>query len=615
MVAKAEWRWAAIWSGVLVVASTLPYVIAALATPADLFYTGLLSNPEDGHAYLARMQQGLGGAWLYRLAFTAEPHTGAFLFTYYLFLGHVARWSGLPPILVFHLARMSNGFLLLLVLYYTIAHFVDRPQRQFAFLTTSLGSGLGWLAVLLGKMTVDLWVPEGYVFYSLFVNPHFPLAMAMLLLLIVWGATPWAATEGCPYTATEGRPYTATEGRPCWTPGAHRKGWRLPALALGAAILGVVQPFCLLTVGVVLLLYALVRWVRDRHVPWSTIASGVVIGAAGMPFAVNAYLASTRNPTFASWAAQNQTPSPPPWDYAVGYGGVLLLALVGSWQAVRRRRDSDVLLLLWTLGTALLLYAPFALQRRLALGLIVPLGILATVGWYALPRRGWTTLPAPSGPPPTSWGLLHRFREGRTTLSAPAGPQSGGGPPRVGGVRRGRVRADRNRPSLFRTTGPSRMSSAPTPNKFGTLKGWLVWGSLSLTHLFLIATSLAGALAHHEALFLTRDERAALDWLSAHAAPDALVIAAPQMGSFIPAWTGRRVFYGHRFETAHAEVRQAQLLAFFERGNRPLLQERPDYVFYGPREQEISGGVWQPDPAWRPAFQRGEVIIYAISPE
>ena len=115
---------------------------------------------------------------------------------------------------------------------------------------------------------------------------------------------------------------------------------------------------------------------------------GLVVAAAGGPFVVNAYWASTRNPAFAAWSALNQTPSPPSWDYALSYGIVLLLALVGLRAALRRRRDSDWLLVAWAVSTAALLYLPFGLQRRLVMGMIVPLGLLATRGWSSVSARG-----------------------------------------------------------------------------------------------------------------------------------------------------------------------------------------------------------------------------------
>jgi hypothetical protein len=511
MITRQEWRWAAGRAAILVLVTTLPYLIAYLTTPPDLYYTGFLSNPEDGNSYLAKMQQGLRGQWRFRLPYTAEPHKTEFIFTYYILLGHLARWTGLPLILVFHLARIVNGFVLLLVLYYAVScFFSDRLQRHFAFTITAIGSGLGWLAALLGRLTADMWVPEGYILYSIFVNPHFPLAIALMVLAVLWSIMPWS------------------ERRPT--------GWRLAALAVVAAALGMVQPFSLLTVGILLSAYALALWIQKRRPPWRELASTAVIGAAGAPFVLNGYLVSIQNPVLSIWAAQNQTPSPPPWDYAVSYGLVLLLAIVGFSVTIRRRRNSDWLLILWVVCSAVLLYTPFSLQRRLVMGLIVPLGMLATVGWYAISYRG-------------------HFH----------------------------VR--------------------------------LFWALSSLTHLFLLVVALTGALMRHESLFMTRDEHSAMVWLSEHAAPDAVVIASPQTGLYIPAWAGQRVVYGHRFETTNADRRRQQVLDFFQHGDYALLSDssvQPSYVFFGPREQALVPSDWRPDPTWKPVYQQRTVTIYAL---
>ena len=114
---------------------------------------------------------------------------------------------------------------------------------------------------------------------------------------------------------------------------------------------------------------------------------------------LNAYRITVRNPVMALWSAQNQTPSPPLWDYALGYGLVLLLALLGVWAALRRRRDSDWLLVAWAATTGVLLYLPFGLQRRLVIAWIVPLGMLATRGWDTLRRRNqrWAYALRPAG--------------------------------------------------------------------------------------------------------------------------------------------------------------------------------------------------------------------------
>jgi hypothetical protein len=67
--------------------------------------------------------------------------------------------------------------------------------------------------------------------------------------------------------------------------------------------------------------------------------------------------------------------------------------LAGIWVALRRRSREDLFLLSWVGSVVVLLYVPFALQRRFITGLHVPLVLLATTGlqqiiWPRLrPRR------------------------------------------------------------------------------------------------------------------------------------------------------------------------------------------------------------------------------------
>jgi len=530
MITHQEWRWAAIRAVVGVILTSLPYLIVLWTTPPELVYTGFLSNPEDGHTYLAKMRQGQRGEWRFRLPYTAEPHEGEFIYEYYLALGQLARLLGFdaPGALIWfwHIARSINGLILLLTLYYTVAHwFDDIALRRFAFAITALGSGLGWLAALLGLKTVDVWVPEGYVWYSMFTNPHFPLAIALMMLTLVGSVTPWGNRRVRP--------------------------WRLVTVGLCALALGLVLPLGLPAVGAALAAYSLFLWVQRRRPPWHEIASGATIALTGGPFVLNAYLVSVRNPMMALWTAQNQTLSPPPWDYALGYGIVLLLAVGGVWSALRRRRDSDWAMIAWAASTGVLIYLPLDLQRRLVMAWIVPLGMLATQGWVALRHR--------VGHPASA--LRHVTRSS------------------------------------------------------------VILGLVALTPSLLVSVFVVGALARQPFLFLERDEKMALDWLAdpANASASDLVVAAPETGLFIPAWAGQRVWYGHRFETTHAEQRRAQLTAFYRDADQSLLEQPPplqaQYVWYGPREAALSEGRWRPDPDWTVAFQRGAVTLYAIPQE
>ena len=113
---RGEWRWVVSVVLALVLVSGLPYLFAWAVTPPRAHFTGLVFNPLDGNSYIAKMRQGLEGSWLFHLPYTPEPHRGVPVYLFYLALGHVARWTGLPLLAVYHTARVAGGVALLLTL-------------------------------------------------------------------------------------------------------------------------------------------------------------------------------------------------------------------------------------------------------------------------------------------------------------------------------------------------------------------------------------------------------------------------------------------------------------------------------------------------------------------
>jgi hypothetical protein len=357
-----EWRWVLFWSVLVVGLTCLPYLVAWTATPKDGQYTGLLINHFDGESYYAKMQQGARGDWSFHLAFTPEPHDGAYIFTFYLALGHLAAALSLPIPLVYHLARALAGLFLLLVAYRFIARFFERlPVRRAAFLLLAFSAGLGWLLAPLGLTTADIWVAEGFTFLSIFANPHFPLAIALMLLIFhcVLNVPPRSVPQ----------PAAGKEKMPK----------RFVAAAGLGLVLAVIQPFAIPIVLVVLVVYLMLLAWRDRYLPWREIAVSAAAALAAAPIMFYDLYVYRTNPALAAWSAQNLTPSLPPWEYALGYGLILLLAIGGVAVALRRRDRTDLFLLAWVGSVAILLYVPFALQRRFITGLHVPLTLLAAL--------------------------------------------------------------------------------------------------------------------------------------------------------------------------------------------------------------------------------------------
>lgn len=354
-ITPQEWRWAVGWSVTVMLLSCLPYLIAAATAPPGWQFAGILVNPYDGNSYLAKIQQGMAGDWLFHLTYTPEPHEGAFIFTFYLALGHVAALLGLPPIWVFHLARVAAGLGLLLVAFRFIASVTPQFQeRRLAFGLTLSAAGLGWLGAAFGAFPIDLWIPEAFVPYSLYANPHFPLAMMLMLVILQPFIRP--------------KPFNFYSSQ-------------FITVALAALALSLILPFALLTTIGVLLVFLGWLYFSRRYLPWPHIWLTFSVGLFSAPVILYDYWVYTTNPILAGWSAQNITAAPSPLNLLLGYGLVGGLAITGGWWIIRRRGESgEWLVLVWAVTTLILLYLPFDLQRRLITGLHLPLCLLAAIG-------------------------------------------------------------------------------------------------------------------------------------------------------------------------------------------------------------------------------------------
>jgi hypothetical protein len=379
IIDRHEWHWVTVVGALLLVVLTAPYILADRMVGPDLRFMGILVNPVDGASYLIRMMHGAQGSWTFHLTYTPEHHQGVFLYTFYLALGHLSRILDVPPILIFHTARLVGSMLMFVALYLFIADWtVDVRQRRITWGLSVLGSGFGWIALLFGYFTPDLLLlPEGFPIQAAYANPHFPLALAAGL---------WVA-----HTLTD----VTILDRERW-PGL---GAREVGLVVCSLFLVSTAPFILVPMGFGFGVVYFIRWWRETNFPLRALSWGSIVVVAGLPPAIyNAWAISAANPTFHAWNAQNLTPSPPPWDYLIAFGPLLILAVVGLSMRCRPLEEKDTLLICWLLGGIALLYAPLGLQRRFSMGLIVPLAIFAGQGLVEVmepqsggKRRTWLT--------------------------------------------------------------------------------------------------------------------------------------------------------------------------------------------------------------------------------
>ncbi len=340
-----------------------PYLAARLLAPPGWVSSGFLVNPYDGFSYLAKMHQGLEGGWKFFLPYAAAPGEGSLLFLFYLALGHLARLTSLPLLTTFHAARLLSGTCMFAAIYVLLEHLAIEPRARWSGYVLALGiSGLGWLALSIGLVASDLLVPESLPVLSLLVNPHFPLATAGLAI----GLT-------APLTR-----------------GSTRKAAGI-GFVMGFA-LGIVQPFVLATLWAVLGAWIGVEWARPaRRAHWpgegqqKALATLGACLLGGLPWVLYDLSLVAVHPALSQWSEQNRTPSPPMLSYLVGFAPLLAWSIVALVRARPLQESSLRLITTWAVLGFVLVYLPFGLQRRLSLGLAVPLLALAGLGIDSLP--------------------------------------------------------------------------------------------------------------------------------------------------------------------------------------------------------------------------------------
>jgi hypothetical protein len=243
-----------------------------------------------------------------------------------------------------------------------------------ALILITLGGGFGWLLGLAGlgelfnTLPVDFIVPEGYSFLILFGLPHLALARSALLigLLLLF--------------------------RALQTPGDWRAWGRWSLLAgLCWIVMGLCVPFYIAVIYLVVGCWGAAVWLRERRFPWPLFWRMAVAALVVLPLLGYTTLVFATNDVLGQWSSQNTLPSPHPLHYVFGYALFAVPAAVALRWAWRKGKQPYVLLAAWVIVMPVVIYLPINVQRRLAEGVILPLGILTAAGLRLMfpHRRQW----------------------------------------------------------------------------------------------------------------------------------------------------------------------------------------------------------------------------------
>ncbi len=635
-VASSELVGVLLWSVAVMALTAVPYLQARNAAGPDREFGGFIWGVDDGNVYLSWVRQAAEGRVLLRDQYTLRQQSPHFFNLFLLVLGRLAALTGLGPLALFAGSRYVFGVFCLVALYYLAAEFTaDRRVRWLGLILASVSSGLGWVVVMMGQggtvapglavfpMDVaDGWQaqPEAIVFLSLLLNPLFSLSLGLVCLVMKYAAR---------LTSEPG--YAAA----VWT-------------GLFLLLLGNVHGYDIfalhLSIGVWMLGAVLTGRLSLRR---GAGRYGLVL-LLSLASPIWACYGAKADP---SYAAKVSTPtlSRPPLDVAVGYGLVLVLAVVGAWLLAagagpqQRRRNGLLAGIVAALGlVSLVLHLARAPQNVLGLpsfGLPIVAGALLLWHRAADDERWRRLLPvvwAACGaaviylPVPFQRKMMEGLHIPLCILAAWAlvgvWERLATG---IAGQERASAGCADHGPSSTKVGGPRGALSRPV---VVSIVAALVLATVPSNVLF-VAESMRHVLSNNRTLlhvltppaYLERSEVEALRWLAGHTTEEDVVFCSNLTGNYIPAYAPCLVMAGHWAETISDDypVYLARIAAFYDPSTAPETRERllslvgATVLWWGPQERLLAtaGGGVPRDPGeglsgYRMVYENSGVRIY-----
>jgi hypothetical protein len=492
------------------VLTCLPYWWLGRVTPAGLRFLGFFVGLDDQCVYLAWMKQAAEGHFFFRSLWTNEPQHGLNVHLLFWLLGLLARVTALSLPVAYHVGRVLLGGAVLVLFYRLTAFFTMRvSERRAALALAALSAGFGWIfQAPETKGPVDWWQAEAITFQSLCTSTLFCAGLALMLGIF------------CALLAAER---------------TGRRGWALVAGACGS-LLANIHSYDVFTVVAVWTSYLFVRSVLEQRLPIRSLLDALLAAALALPGVAYQVYVYTHETVFRERADLTVIHSPVLWKYLLGYGLLLPLAVRGGRDLLRRHRPEEgghwaCFPVVWAVVGFLVPYLPCSFQRKLVMGLHLPLALLAGVGLGQL-----------------AWAL---------TLRAPRRLAS-----------RGRLACAAAVVALTMPTNVIRFQ--------GELRR-AVSDNVSEDNM--------------HPVFWSPSEFAALGWADRHLPADAVMQAFTVTASLIPPFTGRRVWAGHWSETPSFRPKMFQVMAFFGSAMPPearlqFLEERGiTHLLFGPQER------------------------------
>ncbi len=363
------------WGLILAVVlfTLLPYLFGAwLSLGRKYFWINY--NIDDNCVYLAWIRQAQEGHFFFENRFTTDPQPRLSTNLFFWAIGTVARWTGLPVLLLFHAARMGLGVVWLWTLWLLDKRLLPNGARMPALWLACVSAGLGWLFWRdVGiNAPIDTWQVEAFTFLSLYLNPLFVVGTLLM--------------TACIYDL--------------WR-GVQERRWVYAVRAgIWALLLGNIHSYDVIQVAAAWLAFLVVSSIVLKRIDRQRWLMVLTAGITGFPTVAYQYWLYHVDPIFRH-RADVPTSAPPLWHVLAGYAPLLILAVIAVFLTVRERRHREepfLFLLCWAIVGIGLQYLPriFAtagihlpmnFERKMIMGAHLPLCALAGWGLWLLVRH------------------------------------------------------------------------------------------------------------------------------------------------------------------------------------------------------------------------------------
>ena len=363
---EKRWGWAILLGFLLCI--ILPYVWTWALTPPGFAWGGLLFSTDDQNVHLTWARQARDGAFFMRDLFTTEGLVDGtkplFFNGLMLVIGWLSRLSGLEVAIWYHIVRVAGAAWALWQLHLLSWEVTGgAPERENARLGTlalaAFTTGAGFLASLIPQLLGPMvwidradnvgWplVPEAYFFLSAFIFPLNIVSFGLLTLVF--------------RHILNGQPVVAF---------------------VGALLLSNLHTYDALPLVLVATIWAAWQWKSARESSWRAVAA---IAGAAIPILYQIIVFRDSQ----EFRIKALTLTEPP-HVVVILVAFLFLILLGAegFLKLRDRTQARNLMVLWAVGTLVMVYAPLSFGRKMLEGLQIPLLMLAGVGLSTL-RRPW----------------------------------------------------------------------------------------------------------------------------------------------------------------------------------------------------------------------------------